>query len=248
MSEDPTDLAPEDALVAAVEAVLFAAGEPVFPKEIAAAFEGESEARVEAAVEALRRRYTNGAGGLQVEQVAGAWRLATRQDVGSWVRRFFKQRNRTRLSPAALETLAIVAYRQPVTSPEIQAIRGVDPGASLKSLLEKKMIRILGRKRVVGHPLLYGTSRQFLVHFGLNALEDLPSIQDFEQFLGALDGTPPPLFGAGEGRLEPEENLLDVLEPDANAESGAAADPAAQDEAAGDALCDEGSRDLRGDA
>jgi segregation and condensation protein B len=152
------------------------------------------------------------------------------------------------LSPAALETLAIVAYRQPVTSPEIQAIRGVDPGASLKSLLEKKMLRILGRKRVVGNPLLYGTSRQFLVHFGLNALEDLPSIQDFEQFLGALDGTPPPLFGAGEGRLEPEENLLDVLEPDANAESGAAADPAAQDEAAGDALCDEGSRDLRGDA
>jgi segregation and condensation protein B len=217
----------DDALVGAVEAVLFAAGEPVHPREIAAAFEGESEARIEEAMETLRRRHAEGSGGLQVERVAGAFRLATRQDVGPWVRRFFRQRNRTRLSPAALETLAIVAYRQPVTSPEIQAIRGVDPGAALKSLLEKKMIRILGRKKVVGNPLLYGTSRQFLVHFGLNALEDLPSIGDFEQFLGALDGMPAPLFGAGEGRIEADDAVPgDVLEDDGAAapgESGCAA-------------------------
>ena len=205
MSDGTNGVPADDALVAAVEAVLFAAGEPVHPREIAAAFEGESEARIEEAVEALRRRYAEGPGGLQVERLAGAFRLSTRQDVGPWVRRFFRQRNRTRLSPAALETLAIVAYRQPVTQPEIQAIRGVDPGASLKSLLEKRMIRILGRKKVVGNPLLYGTSRQFLVHFGLNTLEDLPSIGDFEQFLGALDGMPAPLFGAGEGRVETEE-------------------------------------------
>ena len=205
MSDGTRDSAPDDLLVAAVEAVLFAAGEPVHPREIASAFEGESAERVEEAVETLRRRCAEGPGGLQVERVAGAFRLATRQEVGAFVRRFFRQRNRTRLSPAALETLAIVAYRQPVTSPEIQAIRGVDPGAALKNLLEKKMIRILGRKRVVGNPLLYGTSRQFLVHFGLNTLEDLPSIEDFEQFLGALDGMPPLLFGAGDGRVDVDE-------------------------------------------
>jgi segregation and condensation protein B len=124
-----------------------------------------------------------------VEQVAGGFRLATKPAVGALVRPFFRQRNRTRLSPAALETLAIVAYRQPATVPEIQAIRGVDPTGALKNLLEKKLVRILGRKKVVGNPLLYGTTTQFLVHFGLNKLEDLPSIEEFDAFVGALEET-----------------------------------------------------------
>jgi len=119
-------------------------------------------------------------------------RLATRTEVGPWVRQFFRQRNRTRLSPAALETLAIVAYRQPITAPEIQAIRGVDATASLKSLLEKKLVRILGKKKVVGSPLLYGTSRHFLVHFGLNALGDLPPIDEFNAILGSLEDSSVP--------------------------------------------------------
>ena len=177
----------QDELVAAVEAVLFAAAEPVHPKEIASAFEGPDENAVRDAIETLTARYAEGPGGLVVEQVAGAYRLATKPAVGALVRQFFRQRNRTRLSPAALETLAIVAYRQPATVPEIQAIRGVDPSGSLKSLLEKKLVRILGRKKVVGNPLLYGTTKQFLVHFGLNKLEDLPSIEEFDQFVGALD-------------------------------------------------------------
>ena len=187
-------VAPAADLVAAVEAVLFAAAEPVHPKEIAAAFEGASESEVAAAIEALRERYAEGQGGLTVEQVAGAFRLATKPAVGAIVRQFFRQRNRTRLSPAALETLAIIAYRQPITVPEIQAMRGVDPSGSLKGLLEKSMVRILGRKKVVGNPLLYGTTKQFLVHFGLNRLEDLPSIEEFDQFLGALQGGQEPLF------------------------------------------------------
>src|SRR5262245_17352850 len=174
-------------LVAAIEAVLFAAGEPVHPKEIVAAFEGPDEETVRAAIDLLTARYADGPGGLIVEQVAGAYRLATKPAVGALVRQFFRQRNRTRLSPAALETLAIVAYRQPATVPEIQAIRGVDPTGALKNLLEKKLVRILGRKKVVGNPLLYGTTKQFLVHFGLNKLEDLPSIEEFDQFVGALD-------------------------------------------------------------
>jgi segregation and condensation protein B len=181
-------------LVPAVEAILFAAGEPVHPKEIAAALDGADEDGVVAAIEALARRYDLEGAGLHVERVAGAYRLTTRPDVGAQVRRFFRQRNRTRLSPAGLETLAIVAYRQPITAPEIQAIRGVDPSGALKSLVERKLLRILGRKKVVGNPLLYGTSKHFLVHFGLNRLEDLPSIDDFDQFLGALETGEAPLF------------------------------------------------------
>jgi len=248
VSDGTNGLPPDDPLVAAVEAVLFAAGEPVHPREIAAAFEGESEERIEEAIEALERRHAESASGLQVERVAGAFRLATRQDVGAWVRRFFRQRNRTRLSPAALETLAIVAYRQPVTAPEIQAIRGVDPVAALKNLLEKKMLRILGRKKVVGNPLLYGTSRQFLVHFGLNSLEDLPSIEDFEQFLGALDGMPAPLFGAGEGRVEPGDGEPEI----ADGEQEPLAEPAASGDTADDVAADDpfgaAENDRRGDA
>lgn len=185
---------PATALVAAVEAVLFAAAEPVHPKEIAAAFGDVDEDAVREAVAALAERYRSGDGGLQIEQVAGAFRVATRPDVGPVVRQFFRQRNRTRLSPAGLETLAIVAYKQPITAPEIQAIRGVDPSGSLNTLLEKKLVRILGRKKVVGNPLLYGTSKHFLVHFGLNRLEDLPSIEDFDQFLGAIEGGQAAMF------------------------------------------------------
>ena len=107
----------------------------------------------------------------------------------SFSRRFFRQRNRTRLSPPALETLAIVAYRQPVTSPEIQAIRGKDPSAALKGLLDRRLIRIMGKKKVVGNPLIYGSTKEFLVHFGLDTLKDLPSIEEFDAFVGALART-----------------------------------------------------------
>ena len=229
MSDDRTQGPPDDTLEAALEAVLFAAGEPVRVEEIAAAFETADVARVEEALEALGRGYDERRGGLRLEQVAGGWRLATRADVGAWVRRFFRQRNRTRLSPAGLETLAIVAYRQPITAPEIQAIRGVDPTAAVKSLLDKKLVRILGRKKVVGNPLLYGTSRQFLVHFGLNTLEDLPSIEDFEQFLGAIEGAPSPLFGGGGASAEE----IEPMPREEEAEEGADERPAEAGDGAG---------------
>jgi len=182
---DKGDLKPPDDLLKAVlEAVVFAAGEPVPVKELASALGGVEESLLEEAAAVLAEEYRGRGAGLQVERVAGGLRLATRTDVGPWVRQFFRQRNRTRLSSAGLETLAIVAYRQPITAPEIQAIRGVDSTASLKSLLEKKLVRVLGKKKVVGSPLLYGTSRHFLVHFGLNSLADLPPIDEFNEILG----------------------------------------------------------------
>jgi segregation and condensation protein B len=196
-TEDPQAPPGPEELVAAVEAVVFAAAEPVQAGEIAGALGNLEETQVEEAIESLRQRLDGNLGGLRLERVAGGWRLATRPEVGAWVRRFFRQRNRTRLSPAALETLAIVAYKQPITAPEIQGIRGVDPAHGIKSLLEKRMIRILGRKKLGGNPLLYGTTKQFLVHFGLDRLADLPSLEDFDQFLGALEGGPGGLFPPG---------------------------------------------------
>jgi segregation and condensation protein B len=171
-------------LVPAVGAALFASDEPVAASELARAFGGLDVADVEAAVRALDDGLARGASGLRVEAVAGGFRLATRPEVGAWVRQYMRQRNRTRLSPAAIETLAIVAYRQPVTMPEIQAIRGRDPAAAIRTLLDKKLVRPLGRKKVVGHPLLYGTSRRFLIHFGLNRLGDLPSMEEFGELAG----------------------------------------------------------------
>jgi len=150
MSDPVVHDPPSTDLVAAVEAVLFAAAEPVQPKEIAAAFSGTDEEGVLAAIEALSRRLSQGTGGLVVEQVAGAYRLATRPEVGAVVRLFFRQRNRTRLTPAGLETLAIVSYRQPITAPEIQAIRGVDPAGPRDLARPPQAPR--RRSRIVGRP------------------------------------------------------------------------------------------------
>lgn len=234
MSDENRDAVPSDALVAAVEAVLFAAGEPVHPREIASSFGETGEAEIVDALALLEERYRRGPGGLRIEQVASAYRIATSPDVGPIVRQFFRQRNRTRLSPAGLETLAIVAYKQPITAPEIQAIRGVDPSGALKSLLEKKMVRILGRKKVVGSPLLYGSSKQFLVHFGLNRLEDLPSIEDFDQFLGALEGGQVPLFADADipsaAAVVDEEIPLAAGDADDDVLEGAGADFEEEDE------------------
>lgn len=183
---DPEPAPDPEQLRAVVGAVIFASGEPVQPKEIASALGGVELAEVERAISELSDRYARDPLGLRLEWIAGGVQLATASDVAAWVRRFFRQRNRTRLSPAALETLAIVAYRQPVTVPEIQAIRGKDPTAALRGLVERKLVKFLGRKKVVGSPMLYGTSKEFLVHFGLNSLDDLPSIEEFDEFVGVL--------------------------------------------------------------
>ena len=200
--------AEQDRLVASVGAVLFASGEPVQPKEIASALKGVTLADVKQAIETLEKQYEANEAGLRLEWVAGGVRLATRPEVAEWVRKFFRQRHRTRLSPAALETLAIVAYRQPVTAPEIQAIRGKDPQGPLKNLLEKKLLRILGKKKVIGNPLLYGTSKHFLVHFGLNSLGDLPSMDEFESFVGGLEAIEA-ATGDGDERTGTDDDPVD---------------------------------------
>jgi segregation and condensation protein B len=208
---------PVELMVSAIEALIFASDEPVHPEEIASVLGGIPVEEIETAINLLEKRLAASDAGLLVERIAGGFRLATRPDLAEWVRQLFRQRNRTRLSPAALETLAIVAYRQPVTAPEIQAIRGKDPSSAVRGLLDKKLLRILGKKKVVGSPLLYGTTKNFLIHFGLDNLKALPSIQDFDQLLLALGAGQPELIEAEateniEGDAQLPETPLDTDE------------------------------------
>jgi segregation and condensation protein B len=174
---------------AALEAILFVSSEPVPRTKLMELFEEGERAEAAEALETVLARYADGEflgnRGVLVEDVAGGVRLATRPEVGGWLRRFFDVSSGTKLSMAALETLAIIAYRQPITGPEIQELRGVNPSGVIKTLLERRLVRISGRKEVVGKPFLYGTTKEFLVHFGLNSLKDLPPLEEFEETFGA---------------------------------------------------------------
>ena len=217
---------PREEMEAAIEAVLFVAGEPVSEERLLALFDdGEKEPAREAlralareAIAALRERYAAAPGrGLQIEEVAGGLRIVTAPEYHPQLRKFFEAAGGNKLSMAAIETLAIVAYRQPVTSPEIQELRGKQSQAVLKSLLERRMVRIAGRKEVVGRPFLYATTREFLMHFGLRALSDLPPLEEFEEALGldaGADRAPAGDDGGAEGVETPGETELPDL-PDA---------------------------------
>ena len=170
---------------AIVEALVFAAEEPLMIDDLVDLFPGFERETLVTALEAVAESCETEERGVVVQRVAGGYRMTTKPDLGEWVRALFRSRNRRRLSVQALETLAIIAYRQPITTPEIQTIRGIDPSSVLEALLEKKLVRIVGRKKVVGKPFLYGTTPEFLAHFGLNSLQDLPDVPDF----GALAGS-----------------------------------------------------------
>jgi segregation and condensation protein B len=173
---------------AALEAILFVSSVPVPRSKLLELFDEEEREQAAEALEAVLARYVGDSRGVMVEDVGGGVRLATRPEMGSWLRRFFEVSGGTKLSMAALETLAIIAYRQPVTGPEIQELRGVNSAGVLKTLLERRLVRITGRKEVVGKPFLYGTTREFLVHFGLNSLKDLPPLEEFEETFGGEAG------------------------------------------------------------
>lgn len=168
----------------ALEAILFVAGEPVKTADLVQAFSDAGEESILAQLEAIRVALEEQQAGFQLELAAGGWRFATRPEYDPFLRKFFSRQGEGRLSVAALETLAIVAYRQPITGPEISDIRGVNSSGVLRTLSERKLIKIAGRKNVVGSPFLYRTTREFLVHFGLNAVQDLPRLEEFAEILG----------------------------------------------------------------
>ncbi|MBS1795673.1 MAG: SMC-Scp complex subunit ScpB [Acidobacteria bacterium] len=172
-------------LVSVVEALVFVSDEPITVKTLADVLEEDRET-IEAAVEELKREYDERAGGLQLRELAGGWQLSTRTEFHEEIRRYLKTRPSAKLSLAALETLAVIAYKQPVTVPEILEIRGVQSASAIKTLLDKKLITAKGRKETVGRPMMYGTSKDFLLQFGLKDLSELPSIEDFEDLTQGL--------------------------------------------------------------
>src|SRR5690349_20594248 len=169
-------------LVAVVEALIFVADEPITTRLIADVLDEDKQA-IEAAVEQLRGEYENRESGLQIREIAGGWQIATRTEFHDEVRKFLKTRPSAKLSLASLETLAVIAYKQPVTVPEILEIRGVQSASAIKTLLDKRLIVARGRKETVGRPMQYGTSKDFLLQFGLKDLTELPSIEDFEDLV-----------------------------------------------------------------
>ncbi|HYJ90658.1 MAG TPA: SMC-Scp complex subunit ScpB [Pyrinomonadaceae bacterium] len=169
-------------LVAVVEALIFVSDEPITTKLLAEILDEEKQA-IEAAVEQLKQEYENRESGLQIREIAGGWQIATRTEFHEEVRKFLKTRPSAKLSLAALETLAVIAYKQPVTVPEILDIRGVQSASAIKTLLDKRLIVAKGRKETVGRPMQYGTSKEFLIQFGLKDLSELPSIEDFEDLV-----------------------------------------------------------------
>ena len=169
-------------LVALTEALIFVADEPITTKLLAEVLEEERES-IEAAVEELKMEYESRHSGLQIREIAGGWQIATRTEFHEEVRRFLKTRPSAKLSLASLETLAVIAYKQPVTVPEILEIRGVQSASAIKTLLDKRLIVAKGRKEAVGRPMQYGTSKDFLIQFGLKDLSELPSIEDFEDLV-----------------------------------------------------------------
>jgi segregation and condensation protein B len=170
-------------LKAIVEALVFASPEPITIKSLVKLLDGESKDDIVKAIDDLKEQYSR-PGGLQMVEVAGGWEIVTRPELHEWVRRMFHERTTQKLSVAALETLAVIAYKQPVTSPEVAEIRGVNAAGVLSTLIERKLVKIVGRKPVVGRPFLYGTTREFLERFGLNDLTDLPKVEDMSELLG----------------------------------------------------------------
>jgi segregation and condensation protein B len=180
---------------AALEAIIYAADEPATIEQLAKAL-GEEKLVVQAALDELVPSYASEERGIEIRAVAGGYKLYTKPQQHDVVRRFIKSlRPPLRLTMPALETLAVIAYKQPVTSPEISEIRGVNTSGVISTLLDKRLITTAGRKEVIGRPILYKTSKEFLMRFGLSDLEELPSLKEFEalarEALGSDEGVAP---------------------------------------------------------
>ena len=187
-------------LKAVIEALAFASPDPLTPRMLYRLLNDEPKEDVLAALKALQADYVE-RGGLHMAEVAGGFQITTRPEYHDWVRRLFHDRSSNKLSAASLESLSVIAYKQPVTAAEIGEIRSVNTSGVLSTLLERHLIKIVGRKNVIGRPFLYGTTKEFLIRFGLNDLGDLPKIEDMVQQLGF---DPPPLLME---RAVPEEML-----------------------------------------
>ncbi len=168
-------------LKAAIESLLFISGAPVSLDKLKSIFEEETGEQIEAQLAALRQEYDDRGSGIMLAEVGGGWQLATRPEHFSWIRKFKAVKVSTKLSKPALETLAIVAYKQPITRTEVETIRGVNIGGIMRNLMERRLVKIVGKKDVPGKPMMYGTTIEFLQYFGLKDLSALPTLKEFQE-------------------------------------------------------------------
>lgn len=172
-----------------VEALLFVAAEPMPLNKLCEILDGVERERVVACLDDLREQYRRGDHGLTVAEVAGGYQLVTVQEAAPWLRKLSAAKAPPRLSKPALETLAIIAYKQPLTRPEVESIRGVDVAGVVKTLMDRRLVKIIGRKDVPGRPMMFGTTKEFLHAFGLKDLADLPTLKDFAEIARATDAS-----------------------------------------------------------
>jgi len=190
-----------------IESVLFAAGTPVGLRRLVQLLDGPTSKEVVAAIARLQQQYDGIGRGLRLVEVAGGYQFRTAPENADWVRTLLREKP-TRIGRATLETLAIIAYKQPVTRAEIEAIRGVDVEGALASLLTKRLIKIAGRKETVGRPLLYVTTPEFLEVFGLRDLNDLPTIKELPSGEPSNDDTAEPSLAAEDGEPAPDAGTI----------------------------------------
>lgn len=221
----------EDAeLKKVLETLLFITDAPLPVSRIAQLCEIKNKERIESSLQELRKTYDEEGRTLQIMQVAGGWQLATRPEYGIWVRKLFHNKMTVRLTQAALETLCIIAYKQPLTRAEIEAIRGVEVIGPLETLTQRKLITVVGRRESIGRPILYGTTSEFLRQFGLNSLDDLPKLESFniENVAAAAQSTAVELIeqdsvlepvAEGEPPQDPAQAALEASAADVPAEA-----------------------------
>ena len=162
-----------------IENILFIADSPITIEKIGEVFNGEmNKGEIKKIMDELKTDYN--ARGIQLVEIAEGYQLCTREEYAEWIKKFYKIDKGSKLSQASLETLSIIAYKQPITRVELEEIRGVDSGGVVRTLLEKNLIKNMGRKKVPGRPMMYGTTRKFLEYFGLKSLSDLPTLEEFK--------------------------------------------------------------------
>lgn len=162
-----------------IEAMLFVSDKPLFLSEIKAVLEGPDASEIKEVIAELAGEFETQARALRIKEIAGGYQIVTDPVLAPWLKKLYKTAGSDRLSGPSLETLAIIAYRQPASKPEIEAIRGVNVDGVLKTLIEKNLVKVMGRRETVGRPIIYGTTQEFLQYFGLNSLEELPRLEEF---------------------------------------------------------------------
>jgi len=209
---EPVD---ERELEAILETLLFVSHEPVTLDRLTAVLGGVGKSEIRQALENLKSDYEKRERGLQISEVAGGFQLATRPEYAPWIKMLGKTKTSAKLSRSGLESLAIIAYKQPIVRAEIEAIRGVETSGVLRTLLERKLVRIVGRKDVPGRPIMYGTTRFFLQHFGLRDLAELPPLREFKE-LGESEQAMLPI-GNESLQVGEDASVIDPADADADA-------------------------------